>query len=45
MAHLVEKESIVRANTAMMLTLVWGGLAACALGAVIFDFGRIFAIW
>jgi hypothetical protein len=43
--HLVEKESLVRANTAMLLTLVWGGLAVCALGAVIFDLGKIFAIW
>jgi hypothetical protein len=46
MAHLhVEKESLVRANTAMMLTFVWGGLAVCALGAVVFDVGRILAIW
>jgi hypothetical protein len=45
MAHLVEKESFVRANTAMMLTLVWGGLAVCAIGAVIFDLGRVFAAW
>ena len=43
--HLVEKESFVRANTAMMLALVWGGLAVCALGAVIFDLGRVFSIW
>jgi hypothetical protein len=41
----MEKESLLRVNTAAMLTLVWGGLAICALGAVIFDIGRAIAIW
>ena len=30
MAHLVEKETLLRANSAMMLTLVGGGLIICA---------------
>ena len=45
MIHLVEKPSLLRANAAALLTLVCGGLAVCALGAVIFDLGRAFAIW
>ena len=45
MSHLVEKEFLQRANTALMLTIVWGGLAACALGAVVYDIGRWFAAW
>jgi hypothetical protein len=45
MTHLVEKQTLVRANTAVMLTLVWGGLAACAFGAVVFDVGRAAGAW
>ena len=45
MAHLVEKQTLLRANTALLLTVVWGGLGACALGAVIVDVGRWFAAW
>ena len=45
MAHLVEKETLLRANSAMMLTLVGGGLIVCALGAVIFDIGRAVGVW
>ena len=45
MAHLVEKETLLRANAAMVLTLVGGGLMICAMGAVVFDIGRAFGIW
>ena len=45
MAHLIEKHSLLRANTLLLLTLVWGGLAACAFGAVIFDVGRLLQVW
>lgn len=45
MVHLVEKETLARANTALLLTVVWGGLAACAFGAIVFDIGRWFAAW
>jgi hypothetical protein len=43
--HLIEKHYLLRANTALLLTLVWGGLAACAFGAVIFDVGRLLNVW
>jgi hypothetical protein len=43
--HLVERETFIKANTALMLTFVWGGLAACAVGATVFDIGRMLAVW
>jgi hypothetical protein len=48
MAHLVEKQFLERAsfleraNAALMLGLVGGGLALCALGAIAFDLTRWF---
>ena len=45
MAHLGQKHTFVRANTAFLLTIVWGGLAACAFGAVIYDVGHLFGAW
>jgi hypothetical protein len=45
MTHLVEKQALLRANTAVLLIMVWGGLAACAFGAVVYDLGRLFAAW
>jgi hypothetical protein len=45
MTHLVDHDLLVRANTAVLLTLVCGGLAACAAGAAIYDFGRTFGAW
>jgi hypothetical protein len=45
MTHLVEKHTFLRANTAVMLTLVWGALASCALGAAVFDVGRMAGAW
>jgi hypothetical protein len=45
MAHLATKKVIARANTALLLTLVWGGLGVCAFGAVVFDIGRLFDVW
>ena len=45
MAHFVEKETLLRANSALLLTLVGGGLAACAVGAVVYDIGRMVGAW
>lgn len=45
MAHLIEKETLLRANSVLMLALVGGGLAACAVGAVIYDIGRMVGAW
>ena len=43
MAHLVEMEKLRRANSALLMTAVVGGLGVCALGAAIYDFGRWFS--
>jgi hypothetical protein len=45
MAHLIEKHYLLRANTVLLLTLVCGGLVACAFGAVIYDVGRLLQAW
>jgi hypothetical protein len=36
MSHL-DRHSLERANTILILGMLWGGLAVCALGALAFD--------
>ncbi|HTP91219.1 MAG TPA: hypothetical protein VMJ52_05765 [Xanthobacteraceae bacterium] len=43
--HLVDRESLERVNKVVMVGLIGSGLAACGIGAAIYDFGRWFAIW
>jgi hypothetical protein len=43
MPHPVEKPFLERANSALLLGLVCGGLAICAFGAIAFDLSRWFA--
>lgn len=45
MTHRIEKQDLLRANTAVMLTLVWAGLAVCAFGALVYDVGRWVDVW
>jgi len=45
MSHLFDRQVLARANAALLLTLVWGGLAACAVGAIVYDFGQAFGAW
>jgi hypothetical protein len=51
MAHLVDKihgldkHTLARVNTALMLGLIGTGLAACAFGAIVYDVGRLFSAW
>ncbi len=45
MAHLVEKQFLLRANGALVLGLIGGGLAACAVAAIVVDVGRWVAAW
>jgi hypothetical protein len=42
MAHPVAKRFLDRANSALLLGLICGGLAICAFGAVAFDLSRWF---
>jgi hypothetical protein len=50
MAHLADKahldrEALSRLNSALMLGLIGSGLLACAIGAFIYDIGRMFSVW
>lgn len=40
-----DKAAVARVNSAVMLGSIGGGLAACALGALIFDLGRMVSAW
>jgi hypothetical protein len=37
MTHLVDKNVVERANTVLLLGILWGGLAICVLGALAYD--------
>ena len=45
MSHLVDKEFIERANGVLLLSILWGALAACVIGALAFDIGHWIANW
>ncbi len=44
-AHLNDRDALDRLNSAVIFALVAGGLAACAIGAVIYDAARLFSAW
>jgi len=44
-AHFIDKHTLARVNTALMLGLIGTGLAACVFGAVVYDLGRLFSAW
>ena len=37
MAHLIDRHFFRHANKMLMLGVLWTGLAACALGALVYD--------
>jgi hypothetical protein len=45
MAHLVDKEFVQRANTAVLLGILWAGLAVCVIGALAYDLAYWFQNW
>jgi hypothetical protein len=45
MAHLVDKNFVERANAMLLLGILWGGLAACVLGALSYDIAYWFQGW
>jgi hypothetical protein len=50
MAHLADKahfdkRTFARVNSAILLGLIGTGLATCVLGAVVYDFARLFSVW
>ena len=44
-AHLVDKRFVERANTALLLGILWTGLAICVLGALSYDIAYWFGGW
>jgi hypothetical protein len=52
MAHFADKahihfdrRTLGRVNSALIFGLIGGGLAACAVGAFVYDIGRMFSAW
>ena len=45
MAHLVDRECVERANTVLLLGILWGGLAVCVIGALAYDIGYWLQAW
>ncbi len=43
--HGLDKHTLARVNTALMLGLIGTGLATCVFGAVVYDIGHLFAAW
>jgi hypothetical protein len=39
--HFANRKTLARLNGVVMLVLVGSGLAACAIGALIYDVGRL----
>jgi hypothetical protein len=37
MAHLIDKSLIERANTALLLGILWAALGTCVVGALAYD--------
>ena len=45
MAHLVDKEFVERANTVLLLGILWTGLAVCVVGALVYDIAYWLQAW
>ncbi|MGH6673047.1 MAG: hypothetical protein ACRECE_05255 [Xanthobacteraceae bacterium] len=43
--HFLDRKTVARINAAILLGLVVSGLAACMLGASVYDIGRLFSAW
>ena len=41
----IDKQIIDRVESAVLLSLIVGGLLICVLGALVYDFWRLFSIW
>jgi hypothetical protein len=45
LTHLVDKRFVERANTVLMLGVLWGALAVCVLGALSYDIAYWLETW
>jgi hypothetical protein len=43
--HHVDKQTIDRVESAVLLSLIGGGLTLSVLGAVVYDIGRALSFW
>ena len=43
--HLVDKRLVERANTMLLLGILWSALALCVLGALSYDIAHWFSAW
>ena len=41
----IDKQKIDRVESVVLLSLIGGSLALCALGAAAYDIGRVFSDW
>lgn len=41
----VDKQKIDRVESAVLLSLIGGGLALCVFGSAVYDIGRVFSVW
>ncbi len=41
----IDKQVIDRVESAVLFSIIGGGLIACVLGAAVYDFGRLFSVW
>jgi len=44
MAHLVDRHFVERANTVLLLSVLWGAFAACVVGALVYDLAYWFGV-
>jgi hypothetical protein len=44
-AHLPDRQTVARVNGAIVFGVIGTGLAVCALGAIVYDIGRLFFAW
>jgi hypothetical protein len=40
LSHFVDRQFVTRANTFVLLGVLWGALLGCAIAALIFDINR-----
>jgi len=45
MAHLVDKHVVERANAVLLLSVLWGALAACVIAAMVYDVVHFVNSW
>jgi len=41
----VDKQTIDRMESAVLLSFIGGGLTLCVLSAAVYDIGRAFSVW